>query len=194
MTSNSNVAQGVAGVTGLVIALKIQGIGRSPALIRPKAESPGKATSMEQIFSQLQGILVQALPTFFLVLLLHFYLKKVLFQPLERVLDERQRRTEDTVQDSEDAMRQVARKMGEYEAALSAARATIYKEMEEYRASLSRSQAQAVNEARDASSTKVAAAKAEISAEAEASRASLAAEAGRLADQITASVLAGGRN
>jgi len=39
-------------------------------------------------------ILVQALPTFFLVLLLFIYLRSMFFKPLERVLAERREATE----------------------------------------------------------------------------------------------------
>lgn len=148
---------------------------------------------MEQIFSQLQGILVQALPAFFLVLLLHFYLKKVLFQPLERVLAERSKRTEGKVEESEREVRRAAEKMRQYEVALAEARATIYKEIEEQRAALAASQSAALSLARDEAAVQIAAARDEIAREAQAARGALASEAERLAEQIATALLAGGR-
>ncbi len=147
---------------------------------------------MEQIFKQLQGIILLALPTTFLVLLLHFYLKKVLFLPMERVLDERSRRTVGTVSDSEELVRQAAEKMKSYDAALAAARADLYREFEVHRGRLSATQASALKEARDVADRTLAAAKAEISAEAEEARTSLSAEVSRLADEIAANLLAKG--
>ena len=43
---------------------------------------------MEETLRQLGGILLRAVPTFILVVLLHFYLKFIFFKPLQRVLRE----------------------------------------------------------------------------------------------------------
>ena len=42
----------------------------------------------------LGGILLRAVPTFLLIILLHFYLKSIFFKPLERVLEARSEATE----------------------------------------------------------------------------------------------------
>jgi len=42
---------------------------------------------MEQMLHSAGALLIQALPTFFVVVLLHWYLKSTLFQPLEKVLE-----------------------------------------------------------------------------------------------------------
>lgn len=146
---------------------------------------------MEQIFIQLQGILVKALPAFFLVLILHFYLKKVLFLPMERVLEERRRRTEGVVAGSEEAVRAAGRKMREYEAKLAEARAAIYEEAEAARKQLAEQQAAALAEARAEAGARVAKAREAIADETILARAALTAEAEQLAARISASVLTG---
>lgn len=147
---------------------------------------------MEQIFVALQGIIVRALPTFFLVILLHWYLKKVLIQPMERVLDERRRRTEGTIQASEAALAEAAGKVAAYEKALAEARAAIYRDQDAHRRQLAAHQAKALEQERTKMAERVAAARAEIEAEAARSRAALTAQADSLAEAITAAVLSGG--
>ncbi len=78
---------------------------------------------MEQIFSALPGILLRALPTFFLILVLHWYFKKVLVQPMERVLEERRQKTAGSVESSEQSLAHAAAKMRQYEQSLTEARA-----------------------------------------------------------------------
>lgn len=147
---------------------------------------------MQQIIVTLQDILVRALPTFALVILLHWYLKKVLFQPMERVLEERRSKTQGSVEASEASVAQAQKKLDEYEQSLAAARAEIYRQQEEMRQKLSEQQSQAVEAARIEAAARVAAAKAGIAEEAQRATVALAAEADRLADQIAGAVLAGG--
>ena len=49
---------------------------------------------MEETLRALGGILLKAVPTFILVILLHFYLKFIFFKPLQRVLRLRYEATE----------------------------------------------------------------------------------------------------
>jgi F-type H+-transporting ATPase subunit b len=146
---------------------------------------------MEQLFKQLGDIIVRAVPAFIVFVLLHLYLKKVLFQPLERVLEERRKKTQGAVEASEAIIRAAAGRMDAYEHALNQARADIYKEQEVARRQLASGQAQAAERARAAMGAKVAEARTAIEAEASVARASLAEEAERLADKIATAVLAG---
>ncbi|MBI4891117.1 MAG: hypothetical protein HY821_10875 [Acidobacteria bacterium] len=147
---------------------------------------------MEQNFAFLKDILVRAIPTFVLVILLHWYLKKILFQPLERVMEERRKKTLGSVESSEASVAAAAKKLEEYEQALAVARAEIYAKQEEGRKKLAEQQAQAVEAARAKAAERVAEAKAGIAAEAKRASGELAAEADRLAEQIAGVVLAGG--
>ncbi len=58
----------------------------------------------------LGGILLRAVPTFLLVILLHFYLKSMFFKPLEKVLSERFQATEGARQAAEKSLAEAAEK------------------------------------------------------------------------------------
>lgn len=147
---------------------------------------------MEQIFVTLQGIIVRALPTFFLFILLHWFLKKVLFQPMERVMEERRRKTQGAVADSEAAFAGLDARIAAYQASLDDARAAIYQEQELGRKKLSEQQSQAVEAAKQTANERVTAAKAELGREVESAKVALNAESDRLAEAIASAALAGG--
>lgn len=149
---------------------------------------------MEQLghlITQLGDIIVRAVPAFIVFLLLHLYLKKVLFQPLERVLEQRRSKTEGAVAASEALVRAAADKLAGYEHALSEARAGIYREQEAARRRIAAEHAESVERARAEFGAQVATARAGIVEETEQARLALAAEADGLAEQIAAAVLAG---
>ena len=146
---------------------------------------------MEQIFEVLKGIIVRALPTFFIVILLHWFLKKVLFQPLERVLEERREKTQGAIEASEATLALVNEKLAGYEQALGDARAAIYREQEAGRKKLLDQQAQSVAGAKVRASERVAVIKADITAQMEKATSALAADSERLAEQIAGMVIAG---
>ena len=145
---------------------------------------------MEQIVRTLQDILVRAIPTLILVIALHWYWKKVLIEPMQRVLAERRKRTEGAVEAAESAVAQAANKMAAYEKALAEARAGITRAGREPEAA-GTEQAAAVEAARGKAAAQVAAARVEIAPKAESAPAALAAESDRLAEQIAQAVLAG---
>ena len=143
------------------------------------------------IFVKVKGILVLALPTFFLFIALHWYLKKVLFQPMERILAERRKKTAGAVEAAEKALALAAEKMAAYEKALFEARASIYSGQEQNRKRLIAVQANAIDEAKRKTADQVAAAREEFAAEAATARESLQREADRLSVQIATALLAG---
>jgi F-type H+-transporting ATPase subunit b len=146
---------------------------------------------MEQLFHQVGDIIIRAVPAFIVFVLLHLYLKKVLFKPLERVLEERRGKTQGAIEAAEAVVRTAADKLDRYQQALSDARAGIYREQEVARRQLTAQQADAIEQARAAVNRKIAGARAGIQAEVDQARSSLALEADRLADTIAASILAG---
>lgn len=143
------------------------------------------------LLRQVEPIVIRALPTFVLIILLHWFLKKVLFQPMERVLDERRKKTEGAVEASEATLLLVNEKLANYENALADARAEIYKEQEVSRKRLADQQARAVDAAKAKASERVAAAKAELALEVEKATATLSTESDRLAEEIAGRVLVG---
>ncbi len=144
---------------------------------------------MEQTVQALGGILLKAIPTVVLLIILHFYLKSVLFGPLERVLKQRRELTEGARKLAEDSLAAASRKAEEYEAKLREARAAVYKQQEEIRKGWLEDQAKQVNEARERHDAAVKAAREAIAADAAAARTSLQDSSKAMADQIVATVL-----
>jgi F-type H+-transporting ATPase subunit b len=146
---------------------------------------------MEETLRQLAGILLRAIPTFFLVVLIHFYLKFVFFKPLAKILQERYEATEGARKQAELSLARADQKAAEYEAALRAARAETYKEMEQMRRNLQDERAVRMKEARVRAEAAVAQAKAALHAEAEMLKTSLEADSIALAGQIADKILRG---
>lgn len=146
------------------------------------------------MLQQALGLLIQAVPTFIVVVFLHWYLKKTLFQPVEKVLAERHAATEGARERAAAALEQAEKKVAEYDARLREARGDMYKEQEAWRKSLLDEQNAAVARAREENVATIAAAKASLAAEAEAAKISLAQQAEELANQIVAGMSRGSRN
>ncbi len=146
---------------------------------------------MDQALQALAGILLKAIPTIVLVLLLHFYLKRMLFAPLERVLAERDRATGGARKAAEESLQRADRRAAEYEAAIRDARTEVYREQEQMRARIVAEQDARLKEAKTRVEAMVQEARVRIQAEAEDARKSLAESAGSLADRISDNVLTG---
>ncbi|MEN6535768.1 MAG: hypothetical protein ABFD60_03040 [Bryobacteraceae bacterium] len=149
---------------------------------------------MQEILHSLGGLLLKALPTFFLVVLLHFYLKRVFFRPLDKVLRERGEATEGARKAADESLATASRMSAEYEQAVRTVRGDIYREQEETRRRWRQEQAQTLEEARLKTGETVREAKNQIAAEAAEARQALAAESERLAGEIVESILKGRAN
>jgi F-type H+-transporting ATPase subunit b len=149
---------------------------------------------MDAILTGLGGLLIRALPTFLLVLLLHFYLKFVFFRPLDKVLASRRSATEGAREQAQSSLDAANRKSAEYETAIRAARGEIYKEQEETRRQWRAQQAAGVEESRRSASELVKQARAQLSDEAAQAVLSLQGEGERLAGEIAEAILRGRRN
>ena len=146
---------------------------------------------MEATLKALGDILIKALPTLFLVLLLHFYLKRMFFKPLEKVLHARYEATEGARKQADLSLEKASRKSAEFEEALRAARSEIWREQEETRRKQRQEQLAAVAQARDRVSQMVKEAQQQIAAEASTTRQNLIAESEALADQIVKGIVEG---
>jgi F-type H+-transporting ATPase subunit b len=146
---------------------------------------------MEQTLNDLGQLLVQALPTFFIVLLLWIYLKQVFFTPIARILAERDEATLGARRRAAEAMDHAAAKAAAYEEQIRLARNEIYREQEEQRRRWRDEQTGQITAARDAMRAQVAEAKATLAAEAQTARQSLSTETQALADKITGVILQG---
>jgi F-type H+-transporting ATPase subunit b len=146
---------------------------------------------MDSTIQALQALFLKALPTLFLVVVLHFYLKYIFFRPLERTLQERFDATEGARRIGHDSLAHAEKKAADYEAALKTARSELYLEQERLRRQLEDEKARAVAEARQAAEQRVREVKALLENEAALLKTQLAGEAETLAERILAVVLPG---
>jgi len=144
---------------------------------------------MEATLHALGEIVLKGLPTFFLLLVLHFYLKRMLFSPLQKVLDERYEATTGARKQAESAMARAEAKATEYEEALRTARTEVYKENDALRKQWREQQTTLLAEARVKAESAIAIAKAELAGDVRAARETLQADSDRIADGITAAIL-----
>ena len=144
---------------------------------------------MESTLNALGGILLRALPTFFLVLLLHFYLKRVFFSPLEKILQQRYDATEGAKKAAEASLAKAEAKAAEYEAAIRAARNEVYQEQEKVRMQWMFEQAAKTASARANADALIRSAQAALADQVDEARQSLRAQSESLADEIANSVL-----
>jgi F-type H+-transporting ATPase subunit b len=129
------------------------------------------------------------LPTFFIVLLLHFYLKQVFFKPLAKVLADRYEATAGARRQADEALAAAASKAAAYEEQIRLARNEIYREQEEQRRRWLDDQATQLAGARNNAQLLVSQARQQLSEQAEETRRQLAAGTQALADQITGAIL-----
>jgi len=144
---------------------------------------------MQETLQALGGILLKAIPTVILLIVLHFYLKAVLFGPLDRIMQRRRELTEGARKIAEDSLAAATRKADEYEAKLRDARSVVYKQQEEIRKRWLDEQAQQLADARGRSESTVKAAREAIAQDVAAARKSLQGTSTAVADQIVATVL-----
>src|SRR5947208_8304077 len=146
---------------------------------------------MDVILQQLGQLLLKAVPTFILVVLLQFYLKRVFFKPLEKVLHQRYEATEGARKIAEQSLERARAKTAEYEAALSEARNAIYQAQEKARKEMQEREAAAIAQARQASDAAMKQAKAELAEDVAAAKVALAGETDAMANRIADSILRG---
>lgn len=144
---------------------------------------------MEATLNALGGILLNAIPTFLLIILLHFYLKATFFKPMEKVLHEREEATTGARKNAEAALARAEQKTREYEDALRAARNEIYKEQEQMRRQWQQEQDKLVAGAQARARELVASATRQIEVEAAAAKQTLTEDSRALAAQITKIIL-----
>jgi F-type H+-transporting ATPase subunit b len=144
---------------------------------------------MDVIFQQLGQLLLKAVPTFLLVILLNFYLKRMFFKPLEKVLHQRYEATEGARKAADESLARAAAKAAEYEEALRVARSEVYQQQEKLHKELQERETAQIAESRRRAEAMIKAAKADIAKEVEAAKASLSRDSEVLANQIADSIL-----
>ena len=144
---------------------------------------------MEATLHALGGILLRAVPTFLLVVLLHFYLKGAFFKPLQKVLRQRYEATQGARKLAGESLERAAAKTAEYQTAMRAARSEIYQAQEQAHKRLQEAGLAELTAARQRAEEAVQQAKGQLAGDVEAAKAGLARDSERLADQIAESIL-----
>jgi len=147
---------------------------------------------MDQILGNLGELFVGALPSAILLLLLYFYLRVVLFAPLEKILAERHSKTGGREQQAEKTLKLAETKLHDYAQAIQAAKVDIYAGQEKLRKELEASRDKAIADASASARAHVASLKEQLQREVEVAQQTVETEAKSLAQLITQKVLAGG--
>lgn len=144
---------------------------------------------MEATLYDLGRILLNGLPTFFLVILLHFYLKFMFFKPMEKTLSARFDATEGARKAAEQSMQNADARIAEYREALRKARGEIYLEQEKIHRDLEQKHGEQLVDARREAEARVKRVKADLESETAGARQTLTAQSEELAEQIAQSIL-----
>jgi F-type H+-transporting ATPase subunit b len=144
---------------------------------------------MQEIFQQLQGFFVGAVPTSLLFIVLVLAYQFLVQGPLTAALKERRARTEGAVEAAHEAIAKAEARAADYDARLRQARAEIFRAREERIKHWSAERDAALDAARKAAGGRVSQAKSELDAEAEQARRVVQASVSDLASQVVRAVL-----
>lgn len=124
-----------------------------------------------------------------LILLMIFLLNHTLFKPINRILEERERRTRGQSGEARDILQRVENQTANYERTLREARAEGYRLMERERAEAMRERQARLEAVREELSRAMAEEKELVLSQAEAARATLSEDARRIALEIGSHIL-----
>jgi F-type H+-transporting ATPase subunit b len=144
---------------------------------------------MQEIFQQLEGYFVGAVPTSLLFIVLVLAYQILVQGPLTVTLKQRRARTEGAVEDAHKAIAKAEARAAEYAAKLRQARAEIFKAREERIKQWNAERDAALDDARKAAGNRVNQARAELEAEAAHARQAVQASVAELANQVVRAVL-----
>jgi F0F1-type ATP synthase membrane subunit b/b' len=144
---------------------------------------------MEQTLHDLGQLLLKAIPTVFLLLVVHFYLKRMFFGPMADVLAKRRAATDGLRESAEATRARAAEQLASIEAQLGKARDAIYQEQEEARRGWIGDQDSQVDTARQQAHELIHQSDQLLDAEAVGAKSQLAGTADELADQIAQTLL-----
>jgi len=147
---------------------------------------------MDEILSQLGGLVLGSVPTMVLFLLLVVAYGLLVRRPLDRVLAERRARTSGAVEQARGAISAAEAKTAEYEDSLRRARAEILAEREDRLKLWSAERDQVLAAARAATAEKVKAAKGEIEQSVAIAQLQIEGMSAELGEQIVRAVMPAG--
>ncbi len=144
---------------------------------------------MDQTLHRLGNLLIEAIPTLLFFILLNQYLKRVLFNPLAKVLEERRKATEGVRELAQRASEEAGKKTSEFEHALHIARAQIHQEHEALRRKWADEQAAELARARAEADHKIEQARRDMAEQIERAQAQLNTQVESLSEHIASSLL-----
>jgi F0F1-type ATP synthase membrane subunit b/b' len=144
---------------------------------------------MESTLHDLGQLLLKAIPTLFLLLVVHFYLKTMFFRPMADVLGRRRAATEGQRESAEALRAKAGEQAKSIEEQLRQAREAIYQEQEEARRGWIGDQTAQIEEARKQVHELIHQSDELLEAETVAAKSQLAGTADELADQIAQTLL-----
>ena len=144
---------------------------------------------MEETLRALGGILLNAIPTFVLIVFLFFFLRFAFIGPMERVMKARYDATEGARKLAEETVHRSEARGREYEEAIRAARAEIYQAQDQLHRQLQQEQEAQIAAARAESDEFIKRAKEELSRDVEQAKLALDRDSEMLAGQIAEIVL-----
>jgi F-type H+-transporting ATPase subunit b len=144
---------------------------------------------MEATLQALGQLLLKGVPTIFLLLVVHFYLKRMFFRPMGEVLAKRRAATEGLKENAAATRARAEGQAKSIETQLQRARESIYQEQEEARRRWMGEQNTQLDDARQKARELIHQAKAQLDDEAAATKVQLQSSAGMLADQIAGALL-----
>jgi F-type H+-transporting ATPase subunit b len=144
---------------------------------------------MEETLRQLGQLLLGSVPTIVLFLILYAAYRTLVYAPLEKILSERQARTEGALERARADIAAAEARTAEYEQNLRQARAGIFQAQEARRRQAQQTRETAIAEARLQAGLQVKQAKTALAQEVAAAKGGLQADAERLASEIMTSIL-----
>ena len=144
---------------------------------------------MGDLLNTVGELLLKAVPTIVLFVFLYFFLKSMFFEPLAKVLAERDAKTAGARDNAAQSLKRADEKMAQFDNALREAKGELYKEQEATRRQWLDDQASQLKASRAEAEEMIAKGKAEIAADTEAAKSSLALQSEALADHIANSLL-----
>ncbi len=144
---------------------------------------------MSDLVHQLGELFLRAVPVAVIVLLFYVIMRSIFFQPLLKVMAERDARTIGAQKAAEAAQAAAAEQVRQYEEALRQARAKVYAEQEADRRKLMEEHAAALKDARSKADAEVNAAKERVAGEFAGAKREIETLTGQLAVEIARRVL-----
>jgi F-type H+-transporting ATPase subunit b len=144
---------------------------------------------MESTLHDLGQLLLKAIPTIFLLLVVHAYLKRMFFGPMGEVLAKRRAATDGLRESAAATRARAAEQLASIESQLRQAREGIYQEQEEARRGWMGDQSDQVDAARQQAHELIHQSNQLLNAEAVGAKNQLAGAADQLADQIAQTLL-----